>query len=77
MIVSAAVAHQTRRAAEFAVRVPGPVSVDLAAVVDRKDRTVGKIRSERLPESIAEVNEFVVALLGAATPASGLCLLSE
>ncbi|MBC7301036.1 MAG: mercuric reductase [Nocardia sp.] len=45
MIASAAVAHQARRAAEFGVLVAGRVSVDLAAVVDRKDRLVDSIRS--------------------------------
>lgn len=43
MIASAAVAHQTRRAAEFGVRVGVP-EVDLAAVVARKDRVVSSIR---------------------------------
>jgi pyruvate/2-oxoglutarate dehydrogenase complex dihydrolipoamide dehydrogenase (E3) component len=44
MIASAAVAHQVRRAAEFGVHTPGPVTVDLPEVVDRKDRMVGSIR---------------------------------
>ncbi|MFI2549741.1 mercuric reductase [Streptomyces rochei] len=45
MIASATVAHQTRRAAEFGVLVTGPVTVDLAAVVARKDQLVDSIRS--------------------------------
>jgi len=45
MIASAAVAQQVRRAAEFGVRVPGPPTVDLAAVVDRKDDIVDTIRT--------------------------------
>ena len=45
MIASAAVAHQARRAAEFGVRLPGPVTVDLAAVVDRKNTIVDSIRA--------------------------------
>lgn len=45
MIASATVAHQTRRAAEFGVLVAGQVTVDLAAVVARKDRLVDSIRS--------------------------------
>lgn len=45
MIASAAVAQQVRHAAAFGVRVPGPVTVDLAAVVDRKDGIVDTIRA--------------------------------
>ncbi|MEU0094860.1 mercuric reductase [Kribbella sp. NPDC006257] len=44
MIGSAAVADQVRRAGEFGVRV-GAAEVDLAAVVDRKDRIVDTIRT--------------------------------
>jgi pyruvate/2-oxoglutarate dehydrogenase complex dihydrolipoamide dehydrogenase (E3) component len=44
MIASAAVADQIRRAAEFGVRVGAP-EVDLAAVVDRKDKIVDTIRT--------------------------------
>lgn len=44
MIASAAVAHQVRRAGEFGVRTGAP-TVDLAAVVARKDRIVETIRS--------------------------------
>lgn len=44
MIASAKVAQQVRRAAEFGVHTDGP-RVSLAEVVDRKDRTVGSIRS--------------------------------
>ena len=44
MIHSAKVAHLARRAGEFGVEV-GPVRVDLARVVDRKDQIVSKIRS--------------------------------
>src|SRR5918994_3497482 len=43
MIASARVAHQVRRAGEFGVRVGAP-TVDLAAVVDRKDAIVTRIR---------------------------------
>jgi hypothetical protein len=45
MIASAAVAQQVRRAHEFGVRIPGPPTVDLAAVVDRKDGIVDTLRA--------------------------------
>ena len=45
MIASAAVAHQVRRAAEYGIHVPGPTTVDLQAVVDRKDGIVAPIRA--------------------------------
>ncbi|WP_116040399.1 dihydrolipoyl dehydrogenase family protein [Amycolatopsis palatopharyngis] len=44
MIASADLAHQVRRAAEFGVRV-GAASVDLAAVVSRKNEIVTSIRN--------------------------------
>ncbi len=44
MIASAEVAHQVRRAAEYGVRSTGP-TVDLAAVVARKDSIVEAIRA--------------------------------
>jgi dihydrolipoamide dehydrogenase len=44
MIASARVAHQIRRAGEFGVHAGEP-RVDLAAVVERKDRIVDSIRS--------------------------------
>ena len=44
MIASAKVAHHVRRAAEFGVEASGP-SVDLEAVVERKDRIVEDTRS--------------------------------
>lgn len=44
MIHSAKVAHLARRAADFGVET-GPVRVDLAAVVARKDRVVSAVRS--------------------------------
>jgi len=44
MIVSASIAHQVRRSAEFGVHASQP-RVDLAEVVDRKDNLVGDIRS--------------------------------
>lgn len=44
MIASAKVAHQVRRADEFGVHAGDP-TVDLGAVVDRKDRIVESIRS--------------------------------
>lgn len=44
MIASARVAHQVRRAAEFGVHAGEP-TVDLAAVVERRDRIVDSIRS--------------------------------
>ncbi len=43
MIASAKVAQQVRRAGEFGVQVGSPV-VDLAAVIDRKDAIVTRIR---------------------------------
>jgi pyruvate/2-oxoglutarate dehydrogenase complex dihydrolipoamide dehydrogenase (E3) component len=45
MIASAAVAQQVRRAAEFGVHTPGPVNVDLSAVVARKNGIVDPIRA--------------------------------
>jgi pyruvate/2-oxoglutarate dehydrogenase complex dihydrolipoamide dehydrogenase (E3) component len=45
MIASAAVAHQARRAADFGVHVPGPVTIDLSEVVARKNRIVDTIRT--------------------------------
>ena len=44
MISSAQVAHYARHAADWGVRA-GPVSIDLPAVVARKDRIVGQWRS--------------------------------
>jgi choline dehydrogenase-like flavoprotein len=43
MIASARLAYQARRAAEYGVRT-GPVSVDLAAVRERKRAMVGELR---------------------------------
>jgi dihydrolipoamide dehydrogenase len=45
MIASAAVAHQVRRAAEYGIIVPGPTTVDLKAVVERKNAIVAPIRA--------------------------------
>src|ERR1700761_2630036 len=45
LVASARVAHQARRAAEFGVRLGGPVSVDLRAVKARKDTVVGNSRA--------------------------------
>ena len=42
LIASARAAHVARRAAQYGVRVGGPVSVDMAAVKARKDRVVGQ-----------------------------------
>lgn len=41
LIASARAAHIARRAAEFGIRVDGPVQVDMAAVKARKDQVVG------------------------------------
>ncbi|GAA3093567.1 dihydrolipoamide dehydrogenase [Kribbella aluminosa] len=59
MIASAAVAAQIRRAGEFGVRVGDP-EVDLAAVVDRKDKIVDTIRtgSYRTVERAATVDLY-------------------
>jgi pyruvate/2-oxoglutarate dehydrogenase complex dihydrolipoamide dehydrogenase (E3) component len=40
MVASARVAHVARRAAGYGVHIPGPVSVDMAAVIARKDAVV-------------------------------------
>jgi len=40
MVASAYAAHLARRAADYGVRLPGPPSVDLAAVMARKDKIV-------------------------------------
>lgn len=63
MIASAAVAHQARRAAEFGVRVGGPVTVDLAAVVERKNTLVDSIRagSYRAVEKSADLDFYHAA----------------
>ena len=45
MIASAAVAQQVRRAAEFGVHTPGPVTFDLSSVVARKNGIVDPIRA--------------------------------
>lgn len=42
MVASARAAHIARRAAEFGVLLPGPVSVDMRAVMARKDRVVAQ-----------------------------------
>jgi len=59
MMASSTVAHQARRAAEFGVHVSAP-DVDLAAVVDRKDRLVESIRrgSYRTVEKADDVDFF-------------------
>src|SRR3989442_12587888 len=49
MIASARAAHVARTAARLGVRT-GPVEVDLAAVVERKDAIVRKWREERSEE---------------------------
>lgn len=45
LIASAKVAHQTRRALDFGVRVEGTVSIDMPAVKARKDRIIETARS--------------------------------
>jgi pyruvate/2-oxoglutarate dehydrogenase complex dihydrolipoamide dehydrogenase (E3) component len=45
LVASAEVAHQARRAADYGVRLNGPVTVDLRAVKARKDRIVLDSRS--------------------------------
>ncbi|MEZ5355722.1 MAG: FAD-containing oxidoreductase [Bryobacteraceae bacterium] len=45
MVASAYAAHLARRAAEFGVSVPGPVTVDMKQVKARKDRIAGKSNS--------------------------------
>lgn len=44
MVASAYAAHMARRAAEYGVRVSGPVTVDMAAVKSRKDKIVQQSR---------------------------------
>lgn len=60
MIASAEVAHQARRAADFGVFVPGPVTVDLSEVVARKNRIVGTIRtgSYRTVENLDRIDFY-------------------
>jgi len=45
MVASAYVAHLARRAAEYGVTVPGPVTVDMARIKARKDAIVEKSRN--------------------------------
>ena len=42
LVASARAAHVARRAADYGVRVGGPVSVDMKAVKARKDRVVAQ-----------------------------------
>src|SRR5579864_7196996 len=44
LVASAYAAHMARRASEYGVNVPGPVSVDMRAVKARKDLISGKSR---------------------------------
>ncbi len=63
LVRSAEIAHLSRHADRFGV-TRGPVEVDLAAVMDRKERIVGTI-VERMERGIA-ANERVTVLRGAA-----------
>jgi pyruvate/2-oxoglutarate dehydrogenase complex dihydrolipoamide dehydrogenase (E3) component len=45
LVASARVAHQARRAADFGVKLGGPVSIDMQAVKARKDAVVGASRT--------------------------------
>jgi pyruvate/2-oxoglutarate dehydrogenase complex dihydrolipoamide dehydrogenase (E3) component len=45
LVASARAAHMARRAADFGVRVEGPVGVDMARVKARKDRIAGESNS--------------------------------
>ena len=45
LVASAQVAHMARRAAEFGVRVPGPIAVDMKTVKARKDAVVSRTRT--------------------------------
>ncbi|HTP69281.1 MAG TPA: FAD-containing oxidoreductase [Dongiaceae bacterium] len=45
LVASAYAAHMARRAADFGVNVPGPVSVDMKRVKTRKDEISGKSRA--------------------------------
>jgi pyruvate/2-oxoglutarate dehydrogenase complex dihydrolipoamide dehydrogenase (E3) component len=45
LVASAYAAHMTRRAAEFGIEVPGPISADMKRVKARKDQITGKSRS--------------------------------
>ena len=44
LVASAYVAHMTRRAADFGVRIPGEIAVDMKAVKARKDHVSGLSR---------------------------------
>ena len=41
LVASAYAAHLARRAAEYGVRIDGPISVDMKKVKERKDRVLG------------------------------------
>ncbi len=45
LVASAYAAHMARRAADYGVVIPGPVSVDMRAVKARKDQISGKSRN--------------------------------
>jgi pyruvate/2-oxoglutarate dehydrogenase complex dihydrolipoamide dehydrogenase (E3) component len=45
LVASAYAAHMARRAADFGVTIPGPITVDMKAVKARKDEVSGKSRT--------------------------------
>src|SRR6478672_1484780 len=45
LIASAYAAHVARRAADYGIRIEGPVNVDMKAVKKRKDGVVGDFRN--------------------------------
>jgi pyruvate/2-oxoglutarate dehydrogenase complex dihydrolipoamide dehydrogenase (E3) component len=45
MVASANAAHAARRAAEFGVSIPGAISVDMKAVIARRERIVANMRN--------------------------------
>src|ERR1700748_288938 len=69
MVASARLAYQARRGAEFGVRV-GPVSVDLAAVRERKRAMVAAARehyASRLPQAGLDLIEGEARFVGPKT----------
>ena len=45
LVASAQAAHVARRAADYGVKIDGPISVDMKAVKARKDMVIGRSRT--------------------------------
>jgi len=66
LVASATRAHQARTAAELGVRITGPIEVDIAAVMDRKNRLLDQSRRS-LAESLNHGPENLTLVRGHAT----------